>query len=65
MNALKFRLHELMPTIEREFRIPVSVAFKQSDGTFLSFQQELSAQSWDYPDLPVQEILDKLAYDLA
>jgi hypothetical protein len=54
-----------MPHIEREFRVPVSVAFKQSDGTFLSFQQELSAQVWDHPDLPVQEILDKLAYDLA
>lgn len=65
MNSLKFRLHELMPNIEREFRIPVSIAFKQSDGTFTSFQQELSAQSWDYPDLPVQDILDKLAYDLA
>lgn len=65
MNSLKFQLHEIMSSIDREFRIPVSVAFKQSDGTFDSFAQELSAQTWDHPAIPVQEILDKISYNLA
>lgn len=65
MNSLKFQLHNVMSSIDREFRIPVSVAFKQSDGTFDSFAKELSAQTWDHPTLPVQEILDKISYNLA
>jgi hypothetical protein len=64
MNVLKFRLHELMNSLDREHRVPVSVAFKQSDGSFASFAQELSSMSWDFPDLPVQDILDKISYDL-
>lgn len=65
MNVLKFRLHELINNLDMEYRVPVSVAFKQSDGTFLSFAEELSAMTWDYPDLPVQNILDRVGYDLA
>ena len=65
MNALQFRLHELMNSIDCEHRVPISVAFKQSDGSFSSFAAELSAVSWDYPELPVQHILDKISYDLA
>ena len=65
MNALKFQLHEFVNTLEMEHRVPVAKAFKQSDGSFASFAEELSATSWDYPDLPVQDILDKISYDLA
>ena len=65
MNVLQFRLHELMPKLDREFRVPVSVAFKMSDGSFSSFAAELTAQTWDYPSLPVQQILDTISYDLA
>lgn len=63
MNALTARILTVQDTLPREFRKPVSVAADMSDGTFLSFQQELAAQSWDCPELPVQEILDKVSYD--
>ena len=46
--------------LPREYRKAVHNALSNSDGTFTSFQAELSAQSWDYPDLPVQDILDNL-----
>lgn len=63
MNALTARITAMQDWLPREFRKPVSVAADLSDGTFLSFQQELAAQSWDFPELPVQEILDKISYD--
>ena len=47
-------------TLPREFRSPVVEALNNSDGTLDSFQAELSSQTWDHPDLPVQDILDKL-----
>lgn len=65
MNALQYRIQNVLLDIDREFRNPVARAFKQSDGSYLSFQEELSSMAWDYPELPVQYILDKIAYDLA
>ena len=65
MTALDGRIAAVINTIEPEFRIPVVNALRASDGTVLSFQQELSAQIWDTPDLPVQEILDKIIFDVA
>lgn len=65
MTSLQYRLQNLLLNIDREFRNPVAKAFAQSDGSFVSFAEELSSMSWDYPDLPVQDILDKVAYDLA
>ena len=65
MNVLQFRLHELINNLDMEHRVPVSNAFKQSDGSWASFAAELSAMTWDFPELPVQDILDKVAYDLA
>lgn len=53
---------QLINSLEPEYRIPVQQAFKASDGTLLSFQQELSAMTWDYPRLPVQDIVDRVAY---
>ena len=47
-------------TLPREFRSPVVEALNNSDGTLSSFQAELASQTWDHPDLPVQDILDKL-----
>lgn len=46
--------------VYREYRKPITVAFQYSDGTVLGFQQELAAQSWDYPTLPVQDIIDRI-----
>lgn len=65
MNTLKFQLHQFINTLDMEHRIPVAKAFKQSDGSFVSFAEELSSMAWDYPDLPIQSILDKVSYDLA
>ncbi len=64
MNALDIRINQMINSLEREDRVPVVTALSNSDGTFLSFQQELSSQTWDYPHLNVQEILDKIAFDL-
>jgi hypothetical protein len=65
MTSLQYRIQNVLLEIDREFRSPVAKAFKQSDGSYLSFQEELSSMAWDYPSLPVQSILDKIAYDLA
>jgi hypothetical protein len=65
MNALDIRINRMINSLEPEFRIPVVNALRASDGTLLSFQQELSAQTWDTPDLPVQDILDLVAFDVA
>lgn len=65
MNALDIRINRMINSLEPEFRIPVVNALRASDGTLLSFQQELSAQVWDTPELPVQDILDLVAFDVA
>lgn len=62
---LDHRVREVINGLEPEFRIPVQRALKASDGTVLSFQQELSAMAWDYPRLPVQDIVDRICWDVA
>lgn len=64
MTALDIRINKMINDLEPEYRMPVVNALRNSDGTLLSFQQELSAQVWDTPDLPVQDILDKVAFDV-
>lgn len=64
MNALDIRINKMINSLDPEYRMPVVNALRNSDGTLLSFQQELSAQVWDTPDLPVQDILDKVAFDV-
>ncbi len=65
MTALDIRINQMINSLEPEFRIPVVNALRSSDGTLLSFQQELSAQVWDTPELPVQDIMDRVAFDVA
>jgi predicted metal-dependent peptidase len=65
MTALDISINQMINSLEPEFRIPVVNALRSSDGSLLSFQQELSAQVWDTPDLPVQDILDRVAFDVA
>ena len=55
-----FNIKEVINGLEPEYRIPVQMAYKTCDGSVLSFQQELSAMTWDYPRLPVQDILDRV-----
>lgn len=64
MNALDIRINRMINSLEPEFRIPVVNALRSSDGTLLSFQQELAAQVWDTPELPVQDIIDLVAFDV-
>ena len=65
MNALDVRICKVINGLDLEFRVPVLNAVRASDGTMLSFQQELSVQAWDMPELPVQDILDLVAFDVA
>lgn len=64
MSVLNERILIVQDRIPREFRKAVVTAAVLSDGTVLSFEQELSSQVWDYPELPVQDIMDIVAYDL-
>ena len=64
MNALDIRINIMLNSLDPEFRIPVVNALRASDGTLLSFHQELSAQVWDTPELPVQDIMDRIAFDV-
>ena len=65
MNAMSVRVGTVINDLEPEFRIPVMLALRNSDGTVISFQQELAAQAWDNPDLPVQQIFDAVCWDVA
>lgn len=65
MTVLDGRIAAVINSIDPEHRMAVISALKASDGTVLSFQQELAAQIWDTPELPVQEILDKIIFDVA
>lgn len=62
---MKFREHlaQIISQLEPEHRVPVADALRASDGTPASFQQELQCQTWDYPDLPVQDILFQIVVD--
>ena len=65
MSALDGRVSAVINSIDPEHRKAVISALKASDGTVLSFQQELAAQIWDTPELPVQDLLDKIIFDVA
>lgn len=65
MNALEFRVTQLLKSLPLEHRRPVADAALLSDGTVLGFQQELIAQTWEYPMLDVQDLIDQVAYDVA
>lgn len=65
MTALDIRINRMINSLEPEFRMPVVNALKSSDGTLLSFQEELVSQTWEVPELPVQDILDRVAFDVA
>lgn len=64
MRVIDERVKVVINQIDREFRVPVMEAARLSDGTLLSFQQELSGQAWDYPSIPVEDILNRVSYDV-
>ena len=54
-------VRRIAETLPRELRPAAFIAYDFSDGTLLGFQQELAAQCFDYPELDVQDFLDKIA----
>lgn len=59
---MTMNIREFINKLEPEFRVPVSRAFYNSDGSTIGFQQELASMAWDYPTLPVQDILDQFVH---
>ena len=49
---------EKINAIDSEFKLAVFEAWQNSDGTTKSFEEELNNQQWDYPDLPIEDILN-------
>lgn len=60
MNKFDQQFTKLIGSMDREWRLPVAEAFRDSDGTVSGFEQELRAQIWDHPDLPVEDIMHQL-----
>lgn len=65
MNSLEFRVREMVRDLAREHRPAVIGAWERSDGSLLSFIEELQSQQWDYPDLPVDSLVEQIAWDVA
>ena len=65
MNSLSTRVKTMINKINPEYRIPLLNALQSSDGTYLSFHSELISQQWDYPDLPIEKIIDDICWDVA
>lgn len=60
MADLKVRVGNVVKTLPAEFRVPVITAVNVCDGSAESFRSEVEAQAYDYPDLPVQLILERV-----
>lgn len=65
MNSLSVRVSALVNKIDPEYRIPVMNALQTCDGSFLSFHSELECQKWDYPELPVEHLIEEICWDVA
>lgn len=65
MNSLTVRVNTLINNFPPEYRIPIVNALRASDGTYLSFQSELIGATWDFPDLPVEKIIEEICWDVA
>lgn len=61
MSDLKIRVSNVVKTLPMEFRVPVINAANVCDGTMAGFTSEMQAQTWDFPELPVQQILEQVA----
>jgi hypothetical protein len=65
MNALTVRVNTKINSFPLEYRIPIVNALRCSDGTYLSFHSELLVATWDFPDLPVDQIIEEICWDVA
>ena len=57
---LQFQIRHVIFNLDREYKVPVSDAFANCDGSYDSFVNELNSQAWEYPELPVEHILSKI-----
>ena len=60
MSTLLLKVNQLINTVDREYRVPLSTALRLSHGDSELFAQELDALSWDYPDLDFSRVLDRI-----
>ncbi len=60
MSQFNQQLSQVINSLAPEFRVPVADALRASDGTLLSFEQELQAQVWEHPDLPLEQIMQQV-----
>lgn len=60
MSDLKIRIGNVVSALPAEFRIPVINAANVCDGSIESFCTEMQSQVWDYPELPVEEIIQQV-----
>lgn len=60
MSNLNSTIARVVNGLPREFRKPVLEAAQNSEGSMIAFEMELASQNWDYPELDVQSILDKV-----
>jgi|APFre7841882793_1041355.scaffolds.fasta_scaffold08199_3 hypothetical protein len=63
MTALDFRVKMIMDKLSPELIAPVTLALQHSDGTLLSFQQELSMQIGGFSKSAEYKIMDLVAHD--
>ena len=55
-------IRQIINSSDPENRVAISNAWNLSDKTLYGFSLELTSQSWEYPELNVQDILDQVAY---
>ena len=51
--------------LDREYRAAVAQALSICDGTLDSFESELNSMTWEYPDLPVADVMRRVQATLA
>jgi len=56
-------LSKVVSSLNLEHRRPVAEALDLCDGEAGLFRQELQSQTWEYPDLPVEEIVQQIVVD--
>lgn len=47
-------------SLDREYRAPVALAVALAAGSWTALESELASLTWEYPDLPVSDILHQL-----
>lgn len=56
----KLRVGRVVSNLPAEYRLPVINAVNYCDGTMDSFRVEMQTMAWDYPDMPIDQILEQI-----